>query len=1121
MSKRNDLSERRAKLSPAQLALLQRRLQRGSDATAASAPPSRDAIARSVDDGAFVPVSFTQQGQWFLWQLDAGNTAYHVGGGLGFAGPLDVAALQQAVQALAMRHDTLRTVFRSGPHGLPEQRVEPESRIAIPFVDLSGLDAASRTSRYRETVHAVCRTPFDLTTGPMLRGTLLKMAEGDHQLLLTMHHIGSDAWSVEVILDELARFYAQRVGEMPAGMDPEPEIRYADFARWQRTWLESTEGERQLAHWQQRLGGSQPVLELTTDRPRAANATYSAAQYTLDVPTQLARALKQHARAQGNTLFAVLLAAFHALLFRYTGQDEIRIGVPVAGRNRPETAGVVGAFINTVVMDAHLHPRMSLAELLAQVRDTSLDAQAHQELPFERLVQALRPDRAHAGSPLFQVMFNHLGEGNRPLRGWPGLQVRRIDLEERAAPFELILETIECEDGGIRAAFRYAAELFEPATIERLAGHYRRVLEAFVAEPARALGELALLNEVELVQLAQLAGRDGHAREDAAAQTVHRLIAQQAAAQPEAIAVVFEQEALSYRELNQRANRLAHRLIAQGVRPETRVGVALERGTDLVVALLAVMKAGGAYVALDPDYPADRIAYMVEDSGLALVLTHDHLRGRMALPAGIDALAIDTADLTDGLATDPAVAVDGDNLAYVIYTSGSTGMPKGAQLCHRNVTRLLASTEPWFRFGPTDVWTLFHSCAFDFSVWEIFGALCTGGKLVVVPYWVSRSPADFLQLLRAQQVTVLNQTPSAFGQLIALPQAMDKGLSLRTVIFGGEALEPQRLRAWIEHHGDQHPQLVNMYGITETTVHVTWRRITAADLGQQRSPVGIAIPDLGLRVLDADLNLVPPGVAGELHVSGAGLARGYLNRAGLTAERFIAAENGDRLYRTGDLVRWNAQGQLEYLGRIDHQVKVRGFRIELGEIEAQLLAQPEVREATVMAREHAGATVLVAYLSAQAGQAIDAAQVRARLGRALPEYMVPGALVVLPTLPLNANGKVDRKALPEPGFGSERIYAAPEGDAEEALARIWCEVLGVARVDRNDHFFELGGHSLMSMQVMARVQGALHVDLAVRDIFQNPVLMDMARLIAEAGARKPHADALSDIDSFIDSLETT
>jgi amino acid adenylation domain-containing protein len=1118
MSESKDLSERRAKLSPAQLSMLQRRLRRDGDAAAAPARPSRDAIVRGADDGAAVPVSFAQQGQWFLWQLDASNTAYHVGGGLGFSGPLDVAALQDAVHALAMRHDTLRTVFSSGPHGLPEQRVEPTSSITIPFVDLSVLDAQARELRFGEIVREVCRTPFDLTTGPLLRGTLLKLADGDHQLLLTMHHIGSDAWSVELILDDLARLYAQRVGAAPTVAVPEPEIRYIDFALWQRKWLEGAEGEHQLAYWQRRLGASQPVLELTTDRPRSADAQYSAAQHTLEVPAQLVRELKRHAREQGGTLFPVLLAAFHALLFRYTGQDEIRVGVPVAGRNRPETADVVGAFINTVVMDARMDARMRLSELLAQVRDTSLEAQAHQELPFERLVQALRPDRAHAGSPLFQVMFNLLGEGDRPLRGWPGLQVRRIDLGERAAPFELILETMECEDGSIRAAFRYAAELFEPGTIERLASHYRRTLQALVAEPACTLGDLPLLDETEHAQLARWGAC---AQDQGETSTVHGLIELQAAVNPEAIAVVFEKEALSYRELNQRANRLAHRLIAGGVRPETKVGVALERGTDLVVALLAVMKAGGAYVPLDPEYPVDRIAYMVQDSRLALVLTQAHLQDRLQLPAGIPALAVDAANPGEYPTTNPDVPLNGDNLAYVIYTSGSTGKPKGAQLCHRNVTRLLGATAPWFQFGPQDVWTLFHSCAFDFSVWEIFGALCTGGKLVVVPFWVSRSPADFLQLLREQRVTVLNQTPSAFGQLTALPRAHEKGLSLRAVIFGGEALEPQRLRTWIEHHGDQQPQLINMYGITETTVHVTCRRITASDLGQQRSPVGIAIPDLGLRVLDAQLNPVPAGVAGELHVSGAGLARGYLNRAALTAERFIATDDGGRLYRTGDLVRWNAQGQLEYLGRIDHQVKVRGFRIELGEIEAQLLAQSEIREATVMAREHAGATMLVAYLSARAGQAIDTAQVRSRLGRALPEYMVPGAIVVLEALPLNANGKVDRKALPMPGFDSERVYAEPQGDTERALALIWSDVLGVERIGRNDHFFELGGHSLMSMQVVARVQGAMHADLAVKDIFQHPVLMDMARLISQASARKPNAEALSDIDSFIDSLETT
>jgi amino acid adenylation domain-containing protein len=652
-----------------------------------------------------------------------------------------------------------------------------------------------------------------------------------------------------------------------------------------------------------------------------------------------------------------------------------------------------------------------------------------------------------------------------------------------------------------------------------IARHMSQLLEALASDSSRALGTLELLDDAEQAQLQQWGAKvDG--REDADEATLlHRLIERQAALHPEAPALSFEAQTLGYGELNRRANRLAHHLIELGVRPESRVGVAVERGIELVVALLGILKAGGAYVPLDPEYPADRIAYMVEDSRLSLVLTQSHLQASVALPAGVAVLSLDTTDFSNYPDTNPTVALSPDNLAYVIYTSGSTGRPKGAQLCHRNVTRLLSQTESWFHFSPEDVWTLFHSYAFDFSVWEIFGALCTGGKLVVVPYWVSRSPEDFLQLLRTQRVTVLNQTPSAFGQLASLPQALAQPLALRVVIFGGEALEPQRLRGWIEHHGDQQPQLVNMYGITETTVHVTYRRITAADIGPQRSPVGIAIPDLGLRVLDAQLNPVPMGVAGELHVSGEGLARGYLNRAGLTAERFIAAEDGSRLYRTGDLVRWNAQGQLDYLGRIDHQVKVRGFRIELGEIEAQLLAQPEVREATVIAREQAGATMLVAYLSAQADHAIDTPNLRARLGEVLPDYMVPAAFVVLPTLPLNANGKVDRKALPEPERASERAYEAPQGEIEVALAAIWCEVLGMARVGRHDDFFELGGHSLMSVQMVARVESAMHAQLSIKDIFQHPTLGGMAALITGAGQRKPLADALSDIDAFMASME--
>jgi amino acid adenylation domain-containing protein len=1112
MSETPLLSERRARLSPEQLSLLQRRLKQGG-----SAAPAREAIVRGPIDGP-VPVSFAQQGQWFLWQLNPANTAYHVGGGLGFSGALDVAALQDAMQAIARRHEALRTVFGPGPEGLPEQHVLAEVRIDIPFVDLSVLDADARETRYDAAVAQVCRTAFDLTTGPLLRCALLKMADGEHQLLLMMHHIISDAWSVQLMLDDLAEAYALRTQGMP-DTRPEPEIGYVDFSQWQRRWLENSEGkgegERQLAYWRKRLGASQPVLALTTDRPRSAEAHYSAAQHSLDLPVGLALELKQLSRAQGGTLFMALLTAFHALLFRYTGQSEIRVGVPVAGRSRPETSGVIGIFINTLVLDARLHAQTSLAELLTQVRDTSLEAQAHQDLPFERLVQALRAEHGHTAAPLFQVMFNHLGQGDRPLRGWPGLQVRRIDLEERAAPFELTLETIEREDGGIRANFRYAAELFEPRTIERMAGHYQRVLEALVRLPASKLGELELLGDAEQKQLAQW-GVNTHRRGEA--QCMHRLIEQQAAERPDAVALIFGDEVLSYGELNRRANQLAHRLIAEGVRPEVKVGVALERSTELVVGLLAILKAGGAYVPLDPEYPVDRIAYMVEDSALALMLTQSRLKERLPLQAATPMLALDTLDLGGHPQGNPVVSLHSENLAYVIYTSGSTGKPKGAANRHGALYNRLVWMQQAYPLGESDTVLQKTPFSFDVSVWEFFWPLMFGARLAVANPGDHREPARLAQLIRTHEVSTLHFVPSMLQAFLAHP-GVEACTSLRRIVCSGEAL-PAEAQNEVFRRLPQ-AALCNLYGPTEAAIDVThW---TCRDDGRSQVAIGQPIDDTQTYVLDAELNLMPPGAAGELYLGGAGLARGYVQRAALTAERFVAdpfdSEGGGRLYRTGDLVRWNSEGQLDYLGRIDHQVKIRGFRIELGEIEAQLLAQPEVREAVVVASQGAGGARLVAYVSAQAGQAVDTARLREHLGRALPDYMVPGLVMVLETLPLNPNGKVDRKALPEPERASAQAYEAPQGGTEEALAAVWAEVLGVPRVGRHDNFFELGGHSLMSVQVVARVQGAMHADLTVADIFRQPVLMDMARLIAGAGERKPVAQSLSDIDAFMDSLE--
>ncbi|MEK6350588.1 MAG: amino acid adenylation domain-containing protein [Burkholderia sp.] len=643
--------------------------------------------------------------------------------------------------------------------------------------------------------------------------------------------------------------------------------------------------------------------------------------------------------------------------------------------------------------------------------------------------------------------------------------------------------------------------------MQRFGRHYVRVLETLTGDLSRSVDEIELLDTNERDALLAW-GRNDVAYPDAL--PVHERIAARAQATPDAIAVVYGDQSLRYGELDARANRLAHRLAKHGVGPEVRVGIAVERSIEMIVGLLAILKAGGAYVPLDPDYPQDRLSYMIEDSGIALVLTQSGVRNTLPIPSSLAVLELDGLDLTSEPDTAPAVKVAQGNLAYVIYTSGSTGRPKGAQLAHHNVARLLDATEHWFHFDENDVWTMFHSYAFDFSVWEIFGALCYGGKLVVVPFVVSRSPEEFAALLRRERVTVLNQTPSAFRQLMAVPGIYDgEPLALREVIFGGEALEPQTLAPWIARFGDAQPRLVNMYGITETTVHVTYRPIGANDLDEGVSPVGVRIPDLGIYVLDAERNLVPVGVTGELYVGGSGVARGYLNRASLTAERFVPdpfGTNGERLYRTGDLARWTADGALEYLGRIDHQVKIRGFRIELGEIDAQLLAQAGVRESITLAQEGPSGARLVSYVTAKGDAALDGQALRTALGATLPDYMVPTAILPLAALPLTANGKVDRKALPQPEFESAAEYEAAQGEAEEVLASIWRDVLGIDRVGRHDNFFELGGDSILSLQIVARAR-EVGWKITPRQMFERQTLALLANSAQRVEAQLAEAAA--------------
>nr|WP_282706364.1 non-ribosomal peptide synthetase [Pseudomonas syringae] len=1033
-------------------------------------------------------LSYAQQRQWIIWQLEPHSAAYNIPLALRLHGALNVEALRRSVEQLIERHETLRTTFeQQGDEAL--QVVHPVSPFAL------GVEQLAAGESVEAWVDRHVQQPFDLLQGPLLRVNVLRLSGQEHVLVLTQHHIVSDGWSMPIMVEELMQFYQAASLGREVKLAPLP-IQYADYALWQRNWLEMGEQERQLAYWKQQLGEQQPILELPTDRPRPALRSYQGARLNVELDAALLDGLKVLARQQGITLFMLLLASLQTLLHRYSGQADIRVGVPVANRTRSETQGLIGFFVNTQVLKAEFTTQTSVAELLQQVKHTAVQAQAHQDLPFEQLVEALQPQRDLSRSPLFQVAYNHQSESYNQTRELAGLRLEYQVSDKHTAQFDLTLDTCERPDG-LTAALTYATDLFDASTIERMAGHWRNLLSGMCRDVNQRIADLPLLSIDERQDTLRDWNRDiAVYPSDYCA---HQRIETQAERTPLAIALSFGAEQMSYQQLNRRANQIAHKLREQGVGPDMRVGLAAERSLEMIVGMLAILKAGGAYVPLDPDYPQDRLSFLMQDSGIELLLTQAHLLGQLPIPAHVQTL--DLADALNDYSTDnPISQTAPDNLAYVIYTSGSTGKPKGTLLAHHNLMRLFAATDDWFTFSEKDVWTLFHSFAFDFSVWEIFGALLHGGRLVIVPREVSRSPEDFHALLVEQQVTVLNQTPSAFKQLMRVACDSSLPLSLQKVIFGGEALDVASLKPWFERFGDQAPQLINMYGITETTVHVSYRPITLADTQNPASPIGEAIPDLSWYVLDADFNPVALGCSGELHIGHAGLARGYHHRAALTAERFVPdpfSNDGGRLYRTGDLARYRAAGTIEYAGRIDHQVKIRGFRIELGEIEARLHALPAVREVSVLALEGQLAAYLVPTEPDQ-DQPTLRETLKSQLRAHLPDYMVPTHFIVLDSMPLTANGKLDRKALPAPDASQlQATYSAPQGELEQQLAAIWADVLKLERVGRSDNFFELGGHSLLATQVISRIRQQLDVELSLRDLFEA---RDLAAFALAAGA---------------------
>ncbi|MCX2899977.1 non-ribosomal peptide synthetase [Pseudomonas mandelii] len=1053
-------------------------------------------------------LSYAQQRQWILWQLDPQSPAYNIPAALRLNGPLNRDALREAFAQLQARHQTLRTTFEQD--GLQARPVLHDT-LALQLEQRT-LDQLSVDTAVAEEI----ARPFDLRNGPLWRVLLLQVNADEHVLVLTVHHIAADGWSMQVMVDEFSALYQAVVEDRAADLNSLP-VNYSDYARWQRDWLEAGEGARQLSWWREQLSGSQAPLELPSELTRPARRSERGASLMLNVDRDLLGALRQRAQEQQVTLFMLLLASFQTLLHRQSGQSSISVGVPSAGRSRLETEGLIGFFINTQVLRAEIDGQQPFSTLLQQVKQTALGAQANQDLPFEQLVDALQPDRSLNHSPLFQVLYNHQQQlGASVERTVAGLDVERLHWQQHTTQFDLVLDTQE-QGEALDASLTYATDLYDEASMQRLAEQWLSLLRAVVSDPQQRVAELPLIDRSQQEALVQ------HWNPAFLAQptspTLHQLFEAQAAQRPDAIALTYAGEQLTYAALNAQANRLARKLREQGVGPEVRVGIATERAMPLVIGLLAILKAGGAYVPLDPQYPAERLSYMIEDSGITLLLTQQHLIDGLPARDGVQVLSLESLQL--GAFSDdnlPALATP-DNLAYVIYTSGSTGRPKGALLSHGNVGRLLTATAGEFNFGPDDVWTLFHSYAFDFSVWELFGSLCTGGRLVIVPYYISREPQEFHRLLCDEGVTVLNQTPTAFRQLLPIGCASRRNMALRQVIFGGEALEVASLRPWFERFGDQQPTLVNMYGITETTVHVTYRAIRLADLdGKAQSPIGLPIRDLRWYLLDSQLQPVPVGVAGELYIAGAGLARGYHGRFGLTAERFVPSpfEASQRLYRSGDLARQRADGSIDYLGRIDQQVKIRGFRIELGEIEAALLAQPGVRQAVLSVHAGDGGPQLCAYVVAEQTPTDPMAwrdNLRAALKVDLPDYMVPSHWLLLDALPLTGNGKLDRKALPVPDAEEwQRPFEAPEGDLEQQLAAIWAEVLGVVQIGRRDNFFELGGHSLLAAQASARVELELGIELPLRALFEST---DLQAYAAMAGQHAP-----ADNDARLDALES-
>ncbi|HEX6719581.1 MAG TPA: amino acid adenylation domain-containing protein [Pyrinomonadaceae bacterium] len=1048
-----------------------------------------DLLQSQQRDPEKVPLSFAQERLWFLAQLEPENPSYNVPVALRLSGDLNVQALEKSINAIVARHETLRTTFAL-VDGEPFQFVSGNGTTTLEFVDLTSSPGVQVDIESQRLMSTIAERPFDLTQDHPLRASLIKLAPDDHLLVLTMHHIVSDAWSLNILIQELSRFYEAftthsepRLSELP--------IQYRHYSEWQRDWLKNGYLQEQVDYWVSRLKGA-AKLNLPTDHPRPVIHSYRGAHLSFKLSSNLTRKLNELSKAEGVTLFMTLLAAFKVLLFRYTGERDIVVGAPIAGRNRVETENLIGFFVNSLALRTDLSRNPTFRQLLGRVRKVAFDAYAHQDLPFEKLVEELNPARDISQTPIFQVMFG-LQNTPRATAHLPSLTVKRVAVDSRTAKFDLTLLMSETADG-LSGWFEYSADLFDQSTIERLKQHFENLLTSITLNPDGRITNLPFItaHEQQKTLIDWNATKTRFPRQSC----IHDLFEEQALRRPDAVAVIFNDRKTTYAELNRKANKLANYLRKQGVGPDVIVGLAVERSVEMMVGLLAILKAGGAYIPLDPSYPHERLLFMIKQADVKLILTQKHLLDSLpAAQAKLIALDSDNREIRSEDDQNLPRLSDAQNLAYIMFTSGSTGEPKGVSVTHRNVARLVKDTN-YARFDAGEVFLQFAPITFDAATFEIWGPLLNGAKLVVTAPGIE-SLENLGHTIEHYGVTTLWLTAGLFHQMA------DTGLrslrGVRQLLAGGDVLSTPHVQKAIE--ALPNCQLINGYGPTENTTFTCCQRLKV-DTISQSVPIGHPVSNTQVYVLSEDLQPVPIGVPGELFIGGDGLARGYLHDPSATAEKFqpnpFATEPGERLYRTGDQVRYRIDGSLEFLGRLDHQVKVRGYRVELGDVEFALSQHVDVKECVATTElSQTGEKRLIAFAVPVAGRTLRREQLRSFLNEKLPEYLVPSFIGILDSLPLTANGKIDRQALPKiEDLKFEEVFTYPRTPEEETIASIWRKLLGLEKVGIHDNFFELGGHSMLAVRLISEIEKVYNKKIPLSFLYQGATVEALAKLIS-------------------------